>query len=516
MPDQSPPQSQGIHRLLSMDGGGIYGLATAMMLKSLCQRNEQFLSKGDVWMFAGTSAGALNSLLLAHQETPREFVLSGELEYFWRQYGLFAGYDNPQDQWLSLWSAKPWFSPEPFRNVLKQYFGDLTLGQLKNNVLITTFDWSGGGKGSWRPKMFYNFPESEKDRSARVVDVAYAAGAPPGMRAIPGGLGDGGIFVPNPAVNAIAKAVSFFSPHGLEHVLPILFYLSDAIEAQSEFLFGLDTATQPPLEAPLDHFEDRFRAHIAPLLDLELNDPDIEQHLNALTSLTSGTPSTLDQPDAIKELLHGELQLLEATYRLFSTASEHPDAQGDGRVARMLTRARNYRDKIPSGVSIYPAAEHLLIATQSMAQIIARMRGFLNVILERLRMLSLGVCSILPSLTEENYDAGLYTFFALPTNPPQGNYWPPSTFIGLDAPSEDAVYISRQLIHQRFHRLSPQLFGPPDTMPTIPATLYARNKDLHPLAIAVIEKVISTSPKAAEELRRTELYLRLHWNSPTP
>ncbi|MCA9649183.1 MAG: patatin-like phospholipase family protein [Myxococcales bacterium] len=64
--------SETIH-IISMDGGGIYGLATARMLRKLCERDPAFLAKSDIasYRFAGTSAGALNALLLAKEEDPR-------------------------------------------------------------------------------------------------------------------------------------------------------------------------------------------------------------------------------------------------------------------------------------------------------------------------------------------------------------------------------------------------------------------------------------------------------------
>ncbi len=43
--------------VLSLDGGGIYGLCTAIMLRKLAERNESFLTPGNVDLYAGTSAG---------------------------------------------------------------------------------------------------------------------------------------------------------------------------------------------------------------------------------------------------------------------------------------------------------------------------------------------------------------------------------------------------------------------------------------------------------------------------
>ncbi len=62
------------YRMLCMDGGGIYGYFTVLMLRNLAQRYDNFLTKRHISAFAGTSAGALISMLLAKEENPREYL----------------------------------------------------------------------------------------------------------------------------------------------------------------------------------------------------------------------------------------------------------------------------------------------------------------------------------------------------------------------------------------------------------------------------------------------------------
>ena len=133
--------SETIH-IISMDGGGIYGLATARMLRKLCERDPAFLAKSDIasYRFAGTSAGALNALLLAKEEDPRAFVLAGGLDDYWRNTLVF----QPPDDWWSLyWSflgITPWFGSSRYQQSLEELFGATTLDTIAHKVFVALFD----------------------------------------------------------------------------------------------------------------------------------------------------------------------------------------------------------------------------------------------------------------------------------------------------------------------------------------------------------------------------------------
>lgn len=200
-------------RILSMDGGGIYGYITALMLRRLCEENEDFLNPesedGSVWLFAGTSAGGLNALMLASDQNPREVVLSGRLERFWYRRGTFANEVNSWDAFWSWFGVTAWLGAADFELMLTQIYGDRTLGDLPHRVLVTAFNWSGTGQRTpnWRPKVFANFPEDDPDREIPIRWVAYAGGSPPGLRAVAYGIGDGGEVDPDPSMAAITEVV---------------------------------------------------------------------------------------------------------------------------------------------------------------------------------------------------------------------------------------------------------------------------------------------------------------------
>jgi hypothetical protein len=375
-----------IHRILSLDGGGLYGLTSALWLRQLCEQDPEFLRTGDVQLFAGCSAGALNSLLLAKEPEPREFVLAGGLENFWRQPGTFSN-TNPVTAFWSLFQVTAWFGTADFLQLLQALFGDMTLGDLPNRVLITTFNWTGERNacatmprppaGSppcdpwspwtgtpadvmassvpdahwWRPKFFKNFPDRELDRRCRIVDVAYAATAPPGMRAILDGLGDGGTFNACPCADAVAAVVA----------------------------------------------EERDKQH--------------------------------------------------------------------------------WSDNQPVGD-----------------------------LLDRLHLLSLGVGAKRSAYWLRYFDYSFTQFSLYPTNPLAANWYPPGVSVGLDGPTEEAIYISRQLLGANFHRLNPGLLE----VPTLAACIWARSPQIRESLIQQIYAAVQT-PVSRQAVRDALDFLKNRW-----
>ena len=211
------------YRVVAMDGGGIYGIFTAIMLRKLCERLPNFFDDDRVTLFAGTSAGAVNALLLAKHENPRDVITYRLLERTFRQDWPYANRLNPVTGVLSLFGLTSWSGRDDFYSGLEGHFGNMRMKDLKHRVLITAFDMWGEragyaarsrrGAGSlgpqrWKPKVFYNFPEEEPDRELYVKDVAYGAASPPTVRPVVNGITDGGFFADDPSINAIAKIVS--------------------------------------------------------------------------------------------------------------------------------------------------------------------------------------------------------------------------------------------------------------------------------------------------------------------
>jgi patatin-like phospholipase/acyl hydrolase len=94
---------------------------------------------------------------------------------------------------------------------LKQLFGATTLGQIKTKVAIPTFDLDNEAASpnrTWKPKIFHNFRGKDMDKEALAADVALYTSAAPTYFPSADGFVDGGVYANNPAMVALAQAIS--------------------------------------------------------------------------------------------------------------------------------------------------------------------------------------------------------------------------------------------------------------------------------------------------------------------
>lgn len=443
-------------RALSLDGGGIYGLTTALLLKQLCEKDKDFLKEDQVYIFSGTSAGAVNALLLATEKSPREAILSGRLERFWKDQRVYASHINEGNFYNPMsWAREfysnlgigSWFASEPYRELLKETFGDKNLDDLPNKVMVTTFDLYGStvnGHRQWKPKMYYNFPILESDNRKSIADIAYAAGTPPGARDIVDGKIDGGLYVPNPAVNTIAKILE-----QARHYLILNLYID---------LIIFDITSR--------QFYDYVKnsgIRVLPYSD------DIEEKLNKLLDKTCVKICLKHALQTI--MLAEELRKLEHDPKCYLPLKEL--------LADILTK------------EVYDYIE-----SESLAHAI-----------KNTHLLSIGVGDKKPAYWLKDFSLGSQQFNAGPTNPPNLNFWTPDTFLSLDAPSENSEYVCAQAIGDFYHRLNPPLFGAPDSLPTLPATFLSKNSFIKEAVISQIECKVE-SEVAQQAILSTLDYLK--------
>lgn len=444
-------------RALSLDGGGIYGLTTAILLRQLCEQDEEFLSKNQISLFSGTSAGAVNALLLAQEESPREAVLNGCLESFWQDQRVYASHINQKNyydpmSWTKEYNSNlgigSWFASEPFRELLSERFGNKTLKDLPNKVMVATFNLYGKknveGHRQWIPKLYYNFPFLEEDNNKSIVDIAYGAGTPPGARDICGGIVDGGLFVPNPAVNTIAKILE-----QSRHYLLINITVDIAI---------------------------------INLTGKEIYHRAKECKLNVLPygkALIKGINELLKRSH-VKVSLRKLLMIIVG-------AEELKNLENNSKICHLL---ENFIKKmITPEVYYHFESENLANA------------------IKNTRLLSVGVGEKKPAYWLENFSLGIKQFGQYPTNPPNSNWWTPETFLALDAPSENSEYVCSQTLGGFYHRLNPPLFGAPDSLPTLPATFLAKNQYIKEQVIEQI-KTKTTSDAAHRAVQCALTYLK--------
>ncbi|MDH3816918.1 MAG: patatin-like phospholipase family protein [Acidobacteriota bacterium] len=193
------------YRILSIDGGGIRGIVTTVMMQRLQATPglEGFLDKVD--LIAGTSTGGLLALGIARGLGLNEI----------RDLYVNDGPEIFDDSWLDdlldlgrLRGAD--YKTGPIRRVFKRVLGEHTrLGQLRKRVLITAFDMDNEDeedlKRTWKPKLFHNFPGSGNDRQELAYKVGmYTAAAPTYFPSVDGYI-DGGVYANNPAMCAMAQ-----------------------------------------------------------------------------------------------------------------------------------------------------------------------------------------------------------------------------------------------------------------------------------------------------------------------
>lgn len=202
------------YRVLSIDGGGIRGIVTTVMMQRLAGTPglEGFLDTVD--LIAGTSTGGLLALGIARGldlEEIRDIYINDGPEIF---------DDSWIDDLLDLGKLRGAdYRTAPMRRVFKRILGEnTTLGQLGKRVLITTFDLDNEhpkkSRRTWKPKLFHNFTGPGNDRSELAYKVGlYTAAAPTYFPTVDGYI-DGGVYATNPSMCALAQTQDrrYFDP----------------------------------------------------------------------------------------------------------------------------------------------------------------------------------------------------------------------------------------------------------------------------------------------------------------
>jgi len=193
------------YRILALDGGGIRGLYTAVLLSRLEAHVPGFT--GRVNLLAGTSTGGILALGLAKGMSPQALIdlyqdnggaiFSRTLWHEIRDLGELAGakYDNKN-----------------LIRIIQSAFGSGTLNDLlPRHVLIPSFDLdnlaAAPAPRMWKPKFFHNFKGSDSDGSQKIADVALRTSAAPTYFPVHQGYVDGGVVANNPSMAALAQAI---------------------------------------------------------------------------------------------------------------------------------------------------------------------------------------------------------------------------------------------------------------------------------------------------------------------
>ena len=191
-----------MYRILSLDGGGVRAVVTAVLLERLEAAYPGFLSK--VNLIAGTSAGGILALGLAAGLSPTR-----EREVF-EQNGQKIFYFSLLRRLGNILVAK--YSNRNLKQEFVALLGDKKLGDLSKKVLIPTIDLDNSPTDpkefrSWKPRFFHNYPGPKSDANELCVDVALRTSAAPTLFPMHQGYIDGGIVANSPSVCALAQAL---------------------------------------------------------------------------------------------------------------------------------------------------------------------------------------------------------------------------------------------------------------------------------------------------------------------
>lgn len=227
-----------VKRILTLDGGGIRGLISAIWLEEL-QRRLLAAGKGSVRenfdLIAGSSTGALIAAGLASGVQP------AELTALYQSFGeeVFPG--GVQRLWSRVTRtftqglSAPRYSPAGLEAVLRRVFGTRTLGDASPRMMAVAYDTI-----SRSPLFFKSFkPEHRAIPLWQVCRAATAAPTyfPAYLASIEGqrrALIDGGVVANNPTACAVAEAVRLNNDSRLDALVVLSIGTGEATRPISE------------------------------------------------------------------------------------------------------------------------------------------------------------------------------------------------------------------------------------------------------------------------------------------
>jgi len=216
-------------RVLALDGGGVRGYYTAVLLGRIAAHFSSSVGEGGAGhdigkafdLVVATSTGAILACTLC-AGLPIERVTS-----LYRRQGPAIFPHPSQITWTNLlWCMRHWRKPsgnaEELRASLAAEFGCETLGELhaRRGAALTI---AATDLDTLRPRLFRTPHVVHHDGSVPLVDACMASCAapivlPPAEFAAPGSgcagevLGDGGLWANNPAIVALLEATAMAKP----------------------------------------------------------------------------------------------------------------------------------------------------------------------------------------------------------------------------------------------------------------------------------------------------------------
>lgn len=531
------------YRIISFDGGGIFGYFTALMLRQLCEQNDTFLDGEDDTIFAGLSAGALSALLLAREERPRDAILRGDLERLFYDPRLYEN-DNPVTAITSIFGLTAWCSGPSMKELVQDFWGDTTLGEMPQRVLIETFDFTGknptNDERMWQPKTFRNFGRNNQADVAAAF-VAYGATAPATYRPVDGGISDGGYFAINPVMSAVSQIIQLDE---LEErywcILQRIYYqvqiMAPAYKALFSLNFNLGAALQydtirPILMEGLAVIRHEMNDLLELLGDLELRGYEGVNVVGLIAQLEeiisegyfdTDYPVTYDVSviELSQKNYHGFLDLwqnlvdnpIAPTEKVWTEhweAVKHEladDLFGPGLKGETggFFWLQNNPPPIDNagGVNML---EDIAVGTlpQNTEGLYEALMSLFPARISDIQAFSMGCGNAIPGYCLENFNLGYLNINLIPTNIQQLAFLPPSFYLLLDPGLVSASQQAKQVLGENYMRFNPPMLKFP--VPNEILSLYWSR-------FASLRKYILNSITAqAEKVTHAQYAIANHW-----
>ena len=191
-------------RILSIDGGGVRGYYSALLIARLCEERPDWLDSID--LIAGTSTGAFMALSLALGMGPEDIaaIYAREAER------IFTS--SLVDKVLDAGGLiGPRYDVRRYAAILRHVFRDARLSDLRRKVMVPAFDLSDNNpdptRRRWKARLLHNLAGPEAAPDLLLRRTALYSSAVPAVFATADGYIDGGVFAANPALCALTLSL---------------------------------------------------------------------------------------------------------------------------------------------------------------------------------------------------------------------------------------------------------------------------------------------------------------------
>ncbi|WP_395460256.1 patatin-like phospholipase family protein [Wolbachia endosymbiont (group B) of Myelois circumvoluta] len=197
--------------ILSVDGGGIRGIIPAIILAEIEKRTRKRVAE-IFHLMAGTSTGGIvvAGLCKKDQQGNPQYSANDLIE-FYQEYGSYIFKSSFLRRSIFSWLNCAQYSCKNIEYVLNRYFGDSTLADATNNLMLTSYDIKNNAPfffKSWKEDR--NFIKLRDVLRATTAAPTYFAPKYLKVNQKEMVLVDGGVFANNPAACAYASGKRLF------------------------------------------------------------------------------------------------------------------------------------------------------------------------------------------------------------------------------------------------------------------------------------------------------------------